>query len=181
MIRSTIEIFATREDHHVSRMAALAIGLSFVDAAIPLPVPGVKPGFANIVVLIVLARYGLRTAIWVSLLRVLAGSLLFGAFLSPGFFLSLCGALCSLAALFLASALPERFFGAVSRSIIAAFAHISGQLMLAYFWLIPHVGLFSLAPFFAAAALLFGTVNGLVAAHFLECEKVEAVPQVPIQ
>lgn len=181
MIRSTIEIAATSEDHHVARMAALAIGLSFVDAAIPLPIPGIKPGFANIVVLIVLARYGMGTAIWVSLLRVMAGSLLFGSFLSPGFFLSLCGALCSLIALFLANALPDSFFGAVSRSIIAAFAHIAGQLALAYFWLIPHVGLFSLAPFFALAALLFGTVNGLIAAHFLEYKTVEAVPQVPIQ
>ena len=162
-------------------MAAAAIGLAFVDAAIPLPIPGIKPGLANIVVLIVLARYGLGTATWVSLLRVLAGSLLFGSFLSPGFFLSLCGALCSLAALAASGMLPERYFGPVSRSIIAAFAHIGGQLMLAYFWLIPHVGLFSLAPFFASAALLFGTVNGLVAAHFLECKKVEAPLKVPLQ
>lgn len=179
MIRSTIEIAATPEDHHVARMAALAIGLSFVDAAIPLPIPGIKPGFANIVILIVLARYGIGTAIWVSLLRVLAGSLLFGSFLSPGFFLGFCGALCSLTALFLSGVLPDRLFGAVSRSIIAAFAHIAGQLALAYFWLIPHVGLFALAPFFAVAALVFGTVNGLVAAHFLE--KVESAPPVPIQ
>lgn len=181
MIRSTIEIAANREDHHVARMAALAVGLSLVDAALPLPIPGVKPGFANIVVLIVLDRYGFGTAAWVSLLRVFAGSLLFGSFLSPGFFLSLCGALCSLAALFLSAVLPNRYFGAVSRSILAAFAHIAGQLMLAYVWLIPHVGLFSLAPFFASAALLFGMVNGLVAAHFLECEKVEAVHRVPLQ
>jgi heptaprenyl diphosphate synthase len=181
MIRSAIEISATAEDRQVARMAALAIGLSFVDAAVPWPIPGIKPGLANIVVLVVLARYGLGTAVWVSLLRVLAGSLLFGSFLSPGFFLSLSGALCSLFALFLAGILPERFFGPVSRSIIAAFAHIGGQLMLAYFWLIPHVGLFSLVPFFASAALLFGTVNGLVAAHFLEYKKVEAAHQVPLQ
>ncbi|MBY0577574.1 MAG: Gx transporter family protein [Burkholderiales bacterium] len=179
MIRSTIEIAATREDHHIARMAALAIGLSLADAAIPLPVPGIKPGFANIVVLIVLARYGMGTAIWVSILRVLGGSLLFGSFLSPGFFLSFCGALCSLTALFLAGALPQRWFGAVSRSIIAAFAHIAGQLALAYFWLIPNVGLFALVPFFALAALVFGTVNGLVSARFLE--KVEAAHRVPIQ
>lgn len=181
MIRSTIEISATQEDHHVARMAALAIGLSLVDAAIPLPIPGIKPGFANIVVLIVLDRYGPGTAVWVSLLRVFAGSLLFGSFLSPGFFMSLCGAICSLLVLFLSSALPRKYFGAVSQSILAAFAHISGQLALAYFWLIPHVGIFSLAPFFASAALLFGIVNGLVAAHFTECEKVEGLHQVPIQ
>lgn len=181
MIRSTIEISATSEDRQIARMAAAAIGLSFVDAAIPLPIPGIKPGLANIVVLVVLSRYGLGAAIWVSLLRVLAGSLLFGSFLSPGFFLSFSGALCALAALAFSGVLPERYFGSVSRSVIAAFAHIGGQLWLAYFWLIPHVGLFSLAPLFASAALLFGTVNGLVAAHFLEYKKVEGPHQVPLQ
>ena len=58
--------------------AAAAIALSVVEAAIPLPLPGVKPGLANIIALIVLARYGWREAVWVSLLRVVAGSLLLG-------------------------------------------------------------------------------------------------------
>ena len=95
----TILLTATAEDHHIARMAALALGLSVLEAAIPSPLPGVKPGLANIVTLIVLARYGWRAAAWVSLLRVVAGSLLMGNFLAPGFFLSLSGALCSLAVL----------------------------------------------------------------------------------
>jgi uncharacterized membrane protein len=58
--------------------------------------PGIKPGLANIVTLIVLARYGWVAAAWVSGLRIFAGSLLLGYFLSPGFFMSLTGALFSL-------------------------------------------------------------------------------------
>lgn len=158
----------TAQDHHIARMAALALGLSVLEAAIPSPLPGVKPGLANIVTLIVLARYGWRTAAWVTLLRVLAGSLLMGGFLTPGFFLSLSGALCSLAVLAASQHLPSRWFGPVTHSIFGAFAHIAGQLLLVYFWLIPHTGLAYLVPIFAAAALLFGTVNGLVAAHFLD-------------
>lgn len=148
-------------------MAAFAIGLAVIEAGVPSPLPGVKPGLANIVTLIVLARYGFRAAAWVSLLRVVGGSLLLGNFLAPGFFLSLSGALASLAALGLSAWLPPRWFGVVTQSIHAAFAHIAGQLALAYFWLIPHAGLFYLVPVFAAAALLFGTVNGLIAARFI--------------
>ena len=148
-------------------MTALALGLSMLEAAVPSPLPGVKPGLANIVTLIVLARYGWRTAAWVSLLRVLAGSLLFGNFLTPGFFLSLSGALLSLLVLAASQHLPARWFGPVTHSILAAFAHIAGQLLLVYLWLIPHAGLLYLVPIFAVAALLFGTVNGLIAAHFL--------------
>ncbi len=165
---SSILLGTSAEDHHIARMAALALGLSVLEAAIPSPLPGVKPGLANIVTLIVLARYGWRTAAWVTLLRVLAGSLLMGSFLTPGFFLSLSGALCSLAVLAASQHLPSRWFGPVTHSIFGAFAHIAGQLLLVYFWLIPHTGLAYLVPIFAAAALLFGTVNGLVAAHYLD-------------
>ena len=168
MTASTIKLATTKEDHHIARMAALALGLSVLEAAIPSPLPGVKPGLANIVILIVLARYGWRTAAWVSLLRVVAGSLLMGNFLAPGFFLSFGGALCSLTMLAASRHMPSRWFGPVTHSILAAFAHIAGQLLVVYWWLIPHAGIAYLIPIFATVALVFGTVNGLIAAHYLD-------------
>jgi len=161
------QIAVTAEDRRVAWLATAAVGLSLVDAAIPSPLPGVKPGLANIVTLVVLARYGWGTAVWVSGLRVLAGSLLLGYFLAPGFFLSLTGTTLSLLTLGLARHLPQRWFGPVSLSILAAFAHIGGQLLLARVWLIPHDGVFLLTPVFAGAALVFGTINGLIAAKLL--------------
>ena len=166
--KSKILLNATAEDHHIAKMAAVALGLTVLENAIPSPLPGVKPGLANIITLIVLTRYGWRAAAWVSLLRVVAGSLLFGNFLAPGFFLSLAGALLSLAILALAAHLPQRLFGPVTHSILAAYAHITGQMLIVYLWLIPHSGIAYLLPIFAAAALVFGTVNGLVAARFMD-------------
>jgi heptaprenyl diphosphate synthase len=177
MTASVIKLATTAEDHHIARMAAVALGLTVLEAAIPSPLPGVKPGLANIVTLIVLARYGWRTAAWVSLLRVLAGSLLLGSFLTPGFFLSLSGAICSLAILAASQHLPQRWFGAVTHSVLAAFAHIAGQMLVVYFWLIPHAGIAYLLPVFAIASLLFGTVNGLIAARFIGDQK-QLCPQI---
>ena len=167
MTASVTELTITAEDRRVAWLATAAVALSLVDAAIPSPLPGVKPGLANIVTLIVLIRYGWGTAVWVSALRVLATSLMLGFFLAPGFFLSLTGTTLSLAVLGLAKHLPPRWFGPVSLSILAAFAHIGGQLLLARAWLIPHDGVFVLTPIFAAAALIFGTINGLIAAKLL--------------
>ncbi len=167
MIRSVTKLTATPEDHRIARLAAAAIGLSLVDAAIPMPLPGIKPGLANIVTLIVLARYGWGTAAWVCALRVVAGGLLLGQFLSPGFFMSLTGALFSLLVLVPAARLPRRWFGPISWSILASFAHIGGQLLLARLWLIPHNGVFYLTPLFSSAALLFGIINGLIATRLL--------------
>lgn len=162
-----IQLATTPDDHRIARLTAAAIGLTLAEAALPSPIPGVKPGLANIITLAVLLRFGLRAALWVGLLRVVAGSLLLGTFLSPTFFLSFVGALASLAALALTQQLPRAYFGPITLSVCAAFAHLGGQLAVVYFWLIPHAGVAYLLPLFAAAALLFGTVNGLAAAYLL--------------
>ena len=45
------QLRVTEEDRRVAWLATAAVGLSLVDAAIPSPLPGVKPGLANIVTL----------------------------------------------------------------------------------------------------------------------------------
>lgn len=166
--RRTVVLAVTDADRRIAHYAMLAIMLSVAEAALPSPLPGVKPGLANIVILLVLLRHGWRDAAWVSLLRVVAGSLLTGQLLAPGFFLALTGAGVSLVALALAMRLPPSWFGPTTLSIVAAFAHVAGQLLLARIWLVPHDGVFYLAPVFAASALIFGIVNGLIVAKLLK-------------
>ncbi len=167
MTPSAIELPVTPDDRRIARLAALAIGLTFAEAALPSPVPGIKPGLANIVVLMVLLQYGWRAAAWVSALRVLGGGLLLGTLFAPGFWLSAAGAFCSLMVLGLARHLPRGQFGPVSLSVLAAFGHVGGPLALAAGWLLPGPAITTLLPLFAAAALIFGAVNGVVVARIL--------------
>jgi heptaprenyl diphosphate synthase len=169
-MNTLVKISTTAEDHQIAKLTAFAIGLHMIEAVIPSPLPGVKPGIANIVTLFVLYEYGFATAAWVSLLRVFASSLLLGQFLSPTFVLSLCGALLSLAALYCAQHLPKKYFSAISLSIFAAFAHIAGQLIVVRIWLIPHTGVVYLIPIFALAALFFGLINGLMTNQLLQAK-----------
>lgn len=165
--RKSLSIRTTPDDHRVARLTALAIGLHLVESIVPSPLPGVKPGIANIVTLYVLYRFDFATAAWVSLLRVFASAFLLGQFLSPSFVLSLSGAISSLVVLGVAMHLPKRWFGPVSLSILAAFAHIAGQLAIVRLWLIPNAGVAYLIPVFAGAALLFGLINGLITRQLL--------------
>lgn len=167
MTPSAIELPVSADDRRIARLAALAIGLTLAEAAIPSPIPGVKPGLANIVILLVLLQYGWRAAAWVSALRVLAGGLLLGSLFAPGFWLSAAGALVSLSVLAVARHLPSRHFGPVSLSVLAAFGHIGGQLALAGAWLLPGAALIKLLPVFAGAALIFGAANGVIVARLL--------------
>lgn len=165
-----IRIKPSPDDVRIARYAALAIALSVLEAGIPSPIPGIKPGLANIITLIALWRFGWTDAAWISMLRILGSGIVLGGFLSPGFAMSLMGGLCSLLALAAANNLPRHWFGPVSHSLAAAFAHMAGQLLLARLWLIPHNGIIHLVPLFAAAALVFGVVNGVIAAKLLANE-----------
>ena len=162
-----MQIQTNIDDHRIAKLAAFAIALHMVEAVVPSPLPGVKPGIANIVTLYVLLQYDFATAAWVSILRVFASSLLLGLFMSPTFALSLSGALLSLGTLWAAQHLPKRYFSAVTLSILAAFAHIAGQLIVVRLWLIPHASVSYLIPVFALAALCFGLINGLITAQLL--------------
>ena len=88
--------------------------------------------------------------------------------MTPTFVLSLSGALLSLSALWLAQHLPKQYFSVITLSILAAFAHIAGQLLIVRLWLIPHAGVSYLIPIFALAALLFGLLNGVITNQFLK-------------
>lgn len=157
-----ITLSTTQDDHRIAWLTAAAVLIHLFESLIPTVLPGLKPGLANIVVITVLVMYGWRTAAWVSILRVLVGSLLLGTFLSPTFMMSLSGALASVAILWLASRLPGQGFSAIGYSLLAAMAHISGQFVCAYLLFIPHAGLWRLFPVLLTVAIVLGMINGII-------------------
>ena len=86
----------TRDDLRIAWLTALAVSIHLLESALPSPLPGVKPGLANVITVAVLIYFGWAMAAWISLLRVTAGSVLLGTFLSPTFVLSLSGAVASI-------------------------------------------------------------------------------------
>lgn len=165
----------TRQDHQIAWLAALAITIHIAESALPSPLPGIKPGLANVVTIVALIQFGWATAAWVALLRVVIGSLLIGTFLSPTFALSLAGALASLTVLRIATWLPGRGFGAVGYSLVAALAHMATQFFTAYWLFIPHDGLFHLLPVLMTAAVIFGITSGLITQIALQRLQATAV------
>ncbi|WP_373975977.1 Gx transporter family protein [Chitinibacter sp. SCUT-21] len=161
-------IAVTADDAYIARLAAYAIVLSVLESGIPSPIPGVKPGLANIVTLIALERMGWQAAAWVSMLRILGASIVLGGVFSPGFALSVAGGICSLIVLLACQYLPRRYFGMVSLSLLSAVGHVAGQLLLARLWLIPHDGIVYLIPLLSGMALVFGFVNGVIAERLLK-------------
>jgi len=165
----TVPYYATtREDHRIAGLTALAITIHIAESALPAVLPGVKPGLANVVTIVVLVQFGWRNAVWVNLLRVLAGSLLLGTFLSPTFIMSLSGAVASISVLGLLYGLPSSCrCSAMGYSVAAAMSHMLAQFWVAYLLFIQHAGLFHLLPLLMTAALVFGVASGIIATAIL--------------
>jgi heptaprenyl diphosphate synthase len=133
---------------------------------VPLPVPGVKLGLANVVSLVVIVVYSWREALYVSILRVVLGSLMGGTFLGFTFMMSMGGALVSTMAMFFARRFFLPPFSLVGVSVLGAVVHNITQLLIAaiainswnLLWYLPYMLLF---------AIPTGIITGFVARYFL--------------
>lgn len=158
------------KDHKIYQIAllvALACILQISESMIPHPIPGLRLGLANMVTLTTLVLLGFRHALEVALIRTILSSLIIGTFMSPGFILSFSAAIVStliMGLFYWLSGLNARFrFSIIGISIVGAFCHNMVQLVLAYFLLVKHSGIFVFFPWLSIGALATGWVVGIVA------------------
>lgn len=179
-----LKITPDKKDIVIARFAALAIGIHVLESLLPSPVPGIKPGFANIITLLVFMVYGFSAATWVSILRVLVGSIIVGTFLSPTFVLSFSGAFASLLMLYCCDQFNRHYLSeklsVFSLAILMSMAHMATQFLMVYVFFIPHQALLDILPIMMTAALIFGAFNGIVAyrVHALVHAKVHIKQEI---
>ena len=111
-------------------MIALAFILSYLESFIPInaiiPIPGVKLGFANIVVLFALYTLKIQDAIIIAVIRVFLSGLLFGNPMTITY--SLCGCALSLTVMYFAKKTKLSIIGV---SMLGGIFHNIGQLIMA--------------------------------------------------
>jgi heptaprenyl diphosphate synthase len=104
---------AIRPDLLIAYLAAAAVAAHVLEAMVPGPGPWFKLGLANIFTLLAYFHLGWSAAVTVSLIRVVAGSLALGTFLSPTFFMSFFGAFGAVLVMGVASCFPFNLDSAV--------------------------------------------------------------------
>lgn len=152
-----------QDKYRIAVLSAFALALYGIESLIPTPIPWLRLGLANIVTLVALVLYGFRTAMTVTLIRVILGSLFTGTFLGPSFVLSLGGGVTSTAAMGLTYLTLKDVFGPVGLSLIGAFFHNAAQLTLAYFFFIQRIeAMYIIGPIIVLIGTLTGVANGAV-------------------
>ncbi len=159
----------TKKITQLALAISLAMILSFIESRIPafVAVPGVKVGLANIAVIFVLYKFGVKEAITVSIIRVILVSMLFGSVVS--LFYSISGAVLSFAAMLTLKKLTP--LSEVSVSVSGGVMHNVGQIIAASIMLETNVVAYYL-PFLVLSGTIAGIVVGLAAALLIQRVKI---------
>lgn len=139
-------------------LTALAMIFSYIESMIPIPVPipGIKLGIANIAIITVLYVLGSRQAVLINLLRITLTAVLFGNFNS--FLFSMAGGIFSLAVMILLKHMKA--FSIIGVSVAGGVCHNIGQITAAVF-LMNTSAIYYYLPVLLVAGIITGIVIGV--------------------
>ncbi len=141
-------------------LASMAMILSYIEAMFPLPVPipGIKLGLANLVILIAIYRLGFKYAFAINCIRIFTTGLLFtGVF---GALYSFAGGVLSIIVMYLLY--KTGWFSMVGISMAGGVAHNLGQLITACI-IMSNIKLMSYFAILLFAGMGSGILMGIVA------------------
>lgn len=146
-------------------LTALAFILSYVESLVPIPlgIPGIKLGLANLVVFAALYLLGSREAFLLSMVRILLAGFTFGSLYSLLY--SLAGGLLSFAVM--AVCKKTGIFSRIGVSIAGGVSHNIGQICVAAV-VFQSAGVFYYLPALLIAGLVCGALIGLLAGLVVE-------------
>jgi len=156
-----VRMTKTRKLSLLSLFLAQALALSFIERALPLPmaIPGIKLGLANIITLLTIILFGFKEAVLIVVGRTFLGALFGGGF--SVFFFSLAGGLLSTIIMSLMYRRFKKYFSIPAVSITGAISHNIGQIVVASF-VIENVNLFYYLPILIISGVITGLFIGLV-------------------
>lgn len=145
-------------------LASLALIFSYVEFLIPISIgiPGIKPGLANIVIVVALYKLGTRTALMVNVTRILLAAALFGSVFSALY--ALAGGLISFVVM--VTLKHTHLFSTAGVSMAGGVFHNMGQLIVAAF-LVETMQIFYYFPLLLIAGIITGALNGIFATLIL--------------
>ena len=140
-------------------LTALGLIIGYIEFLIPIPlgIPGLKPGFANIVIVWALYSLGPWEALMINGMRIFLSGFLFGNF--SMILYSLAGAAVSFLCMCLAK--KSGLFSMTGVSMIGGVMHNMGQLLVAMA-VLETVSLVYYGPVLLAAGVITGLLIGIV-------------------
>jgi heptaprenyl diphosphate synthase len=161
----------TRRLTAIAFLAAAGIAMFVIESYIPLPLPFMKIGLANVSSVLALMMFGASAMFAVVGIRIVVGSLLVGTFMSPGFILAVSAGISSALLMSLTKLGARDLFSAFGLSLIGSFTHVFVQLLIVRYVFVQNAAVGLLLPLLLVAALVGGTVVGWLSLRLLKSLK----------
>jgi len=155
-----------RSSRHLTTMSffsIVGIALFVLESFIPMPLPFLKIGLANVSTLLAIYTFGLTDVLIIVLIRVVAGSLLVGSIFSPGFLLAFAGGVSSALVMSALKKVTGDLFSMFGISLVGAFVHVIAQMFIVVLLFVQSTAVLILFPMLLSSALIGGTVVGWIA------------------
>lgn len=151
----------------ISLFISQALILSIIESWIPIPIPmpGVKLGLANIITLIVIIFFGFKEALTVVIIRTMLASIFGGGGLIVFLFSSV-GGVSSVIVMASLYKVKYDIFSTVGISVAGAAAHNIGQVLVAIL-IMQDIAIITILPLLLILGSIMGILVG-IASNFLE-------------
>lgn len=157
----------------LSLLVATAMILSYVDSMFPLflmvPVPGVKLGLSNVVVVTAIYLFDKRDVLLMILVKSVLVSLLFGSPIT--FMYSLSGGIASLTAMLVVINLFYKYISPIGLSVVGAIWHNIGQLAMATI-ILGNRNIFVYLPYLMIIGVISGVGVGCVVLYLERYKRI---------
>ncbi|MBN2219206.1 MAG: Gx transporter family protein [Kosmotogaceae bacterium] len=147
----------------LSMLMAIGAVLYLLESLIPfpLPIPGGRWGFSNLVLMIALAGLPFGDILTLSIGKSIIGSLLTGRLATPGFLMGVAGTASAAATMWLLN--KTRKFGLLGISIAGAAVSNFSQLMVASSLIVKSIEIIFLYPYMLILGSISASINAYVA------------------
>lgn len=121
----------TKDFVYIALFTVFAVVLSILENLIPIPmaIPGLRIGFANIAILIVLYLYSFKYAVFIVIIKNILVFLQFGNIIA--FSMSMSGGILSVIFMYIFKRYLDKYFSIYGVSAVGAFFHNFGQILCA--------------------------------------------------
>lgn len=148
-------------------MTAFSLSLFFLEMIVPRPLPFMKIGLSNIIILYLVFKNLYKEALLVAMLKVFMGGFFSGVIFTPMIVLSFGGSLLSCILMIFCHRFC-RFFSIIGVSIIGSFVHLLTQLVLVRMIIIKSDSIFKIYPLIGISSIITGMITGVFALIFLK-------------
>lgn len=143
----------------LSLLLAIEIVISYVETFIPIPIPGVKLGLANVITLFILYENKWYNAFVILIARILLVAIIRGTLLNVVFFMSLFGGILSFIIMFIFSRF--KFLSTITVSVFGSVCHVLGQIFTAII-ITKTMGIIYYLPIILLLSIITGIISGII-------------------